>query len=169
MSAVAGSERKLQGAPCPSWPRWSRTITVLGFLVVCPSSCYLLTYLLTYLCRCFGAPARRVFPDHLITYFTTLRKVSAVNAPTERVCAVAADPAAPRWRPMAPRKTSRALVTSATRRHRNHLPSSRRTTALRSRCVTLVCSAHSTRLPAHSPVCCAGLQFPGGGGGRGRR
>ena len=36
------------------------------------------TYLLTYpgnqgrtdknLCRCFGAPARRVFPDHLITY-----------------------------------------------------------------------------------------------------
>jgi hypothetical protein len=28
---------------------------------------YLLTYLVD-LCRCFGAPARRVFPDHLITY-----------------------------------------------------------------------------------------------------
>ena len=35
------------------------------------SSKYLLIYLLgrtdKNLCRCFGAPARRVFPDHLIT------------------------------------------------------------------------------------------------------
>ena len=40
---------------------------------------YLLFYLLTYfsdknLCRCFGAPARRVFPDHLITYFAYLMR-----------------------------------------------------------------------------------------------
>ena len=32
------------------------------------------TYLLTdkNLCRCFGAPARRVFPDHLITYLSSV-------------------------------------------------------------------------------------------------
>ena len=32
------------------------------------------------LCRCFGAPARRVFPDHLITYFCR-----SFGAPARRV------------------------------------------------------------------------------------
>ena len=31
---------------------------------------YLLSYLLTYLLLCFGAPACRIFPDHLITLLT---------------------------------------------------------------------------------------------------
>ena len=51
---------------------------------------------------------------------------------------------------MTSRKTSRALATSATRRRRSHLPSSRRTTALRSRCATLVCSACTP--PARPPT-----------------
>ena len=31
------------------------------------------------LCRCFGAPARRVFPDHLITYLLTYLRLAGFS------------------------------------------------------------------------------------------